>query len=88
MFQGRTEATGSQQQGKCAAKPLGLQGVEAPRISRQSVYEDCKVISTMHRLTLPPGDISDTSVRGHSQAGRIKSMKNLIGFELTADPWN
>lgn len=53
MFQGRSEATDSQQQDKCAAKSLGPQGVGTPRISRQSVHEGCNVIRTTHWPTLP-----------------------------------
>jgi len=35
-------------------RPLGLQEVEAPRISRQSAYEVGKVVSPMHWPPLPP----------------------------------
>jgi hypothetical protein len=41
-------------------RPLGLQEVEAPRISRQSAHEGGKVVSPMHRLPLSPGDIPGT----------------------------
>jgi hypothetical protein len=34
-------------------RPLGLQEVEAPRISRQSAHEGGKVISPMHQPPLP-----------------------------------
>jgi len=39
-------------------RPLGLQGVEAPRISRQSAHEGGKVVSPKHRLPLPSGRYS------------------------------
>jgi hypothetical protein len=45
-------------------RPLGLQKFEASRIARQSAHEGIrvvKVVSQMHRPTLPPEDIS---VRG------------------------
>ena len=35
-------------------RPLGTQEVEAPRISRQSAYEDGKIVSRTHRPPLPP----------------------------------
>jgi len=35
-------------------KPWGFQGVEGPRISRQSAYEDGKAVSPMHRPPLTP----------------------------------
>jgi hypothetical protein len=35
-------------------RPLGLQEVEAPRISRQSALEGGKVVSPTHRPSLPP----------------------------------
>ena len=41
-------------------KLLGFQEVEAPRISRQSTLEGGKVVSPMHRLSLPPGRIHGT----------------------------
>ena len=37
-------------------RPLGLQNVEAPRISRQSAHEGGKVVSPIQRPPLPPGD--------------------------------
>jgi hypothetical protein len=37
-------------------KTLGLQKVEALRISRQSVHEVGRAASPTHRLPLPPGD--------------------------------
>jgi hypothetical protein len=42
--------------------PISLQEVEATRISRYSVHECGKVVSRMHRPTLPPRDILGTSV--------------------------
>jgi hypothetical protein len=35
-------------------RPLGLQEVEAPRISRQPAHEGGKVVSSTHRPPLPP----------------------------------
>jgi hypothetical protein len=47
-------------------RPLSLQEVEAPRISRQSANESGKFVSPMHRPPLPPQEISLVliSVRG------------------------
>jgi len=42
-------------------RPLGLQEVEASRISRQSAQELVRIVSHAHRPTLPTGEIS---VRG------------------------
>jgi hypothetical protein len=39
---------------------LGLQEVEAPRISRQLAHEGGKVVSPMHRLPSPPGETPGT----------------------------
>ena len=36
---------------------LGLQEVEAPRISRQLAHEDGKVVGFTHWPLLPPGDM-------------------------------
>jgi len=41
-------------------RPLGLQEVEAPRISRHSAHEGGKVVSHMHWSPLPPGDFPGT----------------------------
>jgi hypothetical protein len=41
-------------------EPLGLQKVEAPRISRQSAHKCGKVVSPTHRPPLPPGNIPGT----------------------------
>jgi hypothetical protein len=41
-------------------RSLGFQQVEAPRISRQSAHDGGKVVSPMHRLSLPPGKIPGT----------------------------
>jgi hypothetical protein len=38
--------------------PLGLQQVEAPRISKQSAHEGGKAVTTGH--IYPPGDIPAT----------------------------
>jgi hypothetical protein len=38
-------------------RPVGLQKVEAPRISGPSAHEGGKVVSPTHRPPLPPGDI-------------------------------
>ena len=40
--------------------PLGLQEVEAPRISRQSAHEGDNVASRTHQPPLSPGDIRGT----------------------------
>jgi hypothetical protein len=37
--------------------PLGLQEVEASRISRQSAHDGGKVVSPKHRPLLPPREI-------------------------------
>jgi len=37
--------------------PLGLQEVEATRISRQLVHKVCGAVSLLHRAPLPAGDI-------------------------------
>jgi hypothetical protein len=37
-------------------RPLRLQEVEAPRISRQSAHEGGKVVGPTPRPLLPPGD--------------------------------
>jgi hypothetical protein len=36
-------------------RPVGLQGVEAPKISRQLAHECGKAVSPMHRPRLPHG---------------------------------
>ena len=38
-------------------RPLGLQEIETPRISKQSAHEDVKVVSPKRRPSLHPGDI-------------------------------
>jgi hypothetical protein len=38
-------------------RPLGLQKVEAPKMSRKSAHEGGMVVSHTHRPPLPPGDI-------------------------------
>jgi hypothetical protein len=37
--------------------PLGIQEVEAPRISRQSINEYARIVSPTLRLPLPSGDL-------------------------------
>jgi hypothetical protein len=63
-------------------RPLGLQDVQVPMISRQSAHESGKVVSPTHRPPWPPGDIPGTHFclrlsrpQGHSAAGRIKAIK-------------
>jgi hypothetical protein len=58
---------------KSLERPLGLQEIEAPRISRQPAHEGSKVASPTHR---PP--LSQQRV-DHSAAGRIKSLKDSNG---------
>jgi hypothetical protein len=65
-------------------RPLGLQEVEASRISRQSAHEGGKFVSPTQRPHLPPGDIPGTHFcwrpsrrQSHIAAGRITPMKNL-----------
>jgi hypothetical protein len=41
-------------------RPLELQEIEAPRISRQSAHEGGKVVSPKNQPPLPPGDIPST----------------------------
>jgi hypothetical protein len=42
----------------CLDRPIGLQEVEAPIISRKSAHEGGKVVSPMHRQPLPPQEIT------------------------------
>jgi len=63
---------------------LGLQEVEAPRISRQLVHEGGKVVSPTNRPPLPPREIPDANFcyrpcpsQGHIASGRIRLLKNL-----------
>jgi hypothetical protein len=65
-------------------KPLKLQEVKAPGISRLSTHVGGKVLSPTYRPPLPTGKIPGTHFcyslslpHGHSAAGRIKSIKNL-----------
>ena len=51
-------------------RPLGLQELEAPKISRHSTFE---VVSPMYRPPLPPSGVDP---EGPSAAERIKSVKN------------
>jgi hypothetical protein len=62
---------------------LGLQEVKDPRISRQTVHEGAKVVSSTHWPPLTPGGYSwysflldAESTPGRVAAGRIMSMKN------------
>jgi len=62
---------------------LGLQEVEAPRISRQSAHKCGKLVSRTHRPPLPPRRYPRYSFvlrlsrpKGHSEAGKIKWMQN------------
>jgi hypothetical protein len=62
-------------------RPLGLQKVEAPRISKQMVHEDGRVVSSMHWPPLPQKKfLVLISVKAEStpepQYGWNKSMKN------------
>jgi hypothetical protein len=65
-------------------RPLGLQEVEAPRISRKSTNEGGKVVSPTHRPPLPAQEICLVliSVRGSVDSraivrpGRIMSIEN------------
>jgi hypothetical protein len=41
-------------------RPLGLQDVEAPRISRQLAHEGGRFVNPLHWSPLPPGDIHGT----------------------------
>ena len=41
-------------------KPLGFQGFESPRFSRQLAYEDGNVVSPTHRPPLTPGSTACT----------------------------
>jgi hypothetical protein len=61
---------------------LGLQQVEAPRMSKQTTYESGEVFSSMHWLPLPPRNIPGThfcqmlrQTQGHSAAIRITSTE-------------
>ena len=71
-------------------RPLGLQEVEAPRMSTQSAHEGGKDVSPTHRPSSPPGDISGThfcqrlsQAQGHSADGNIqyKIPMNPSGIE-------
>ena len=56
---------------------LGLQEVEASRISRQSAHEGGKVVFTPKNIPLVLISVrGGVDTKGHSAAGRIKLMKN------------
>ena len=64
-------------------RPVGLQEVETPRISRQSVLEGSKVVSPTHRPPLRPEYIPRdhfcyrlSQHHGHSAAEKMKLIKN------------
>jgi len=65
-------------------RPLGLQEVEAPRISRELALEGGMVVSPTHRPpSLPPGEITGSHFcqrhsrpQHHGVARRIKVIKN------------
>jgi hypothetical protein len=69
-------------------RPLGLQEVEAPRISRQSVHEGGKVVSPKHRATLPQEiPLVLISVRGRvdPRATHINKYRNMKGKLLKSN---
>jgi hypothetical protein len=60
--------------------PLGLQEVEAPRISTQSTYKVGKVVSPMHWLPLPPQEISLVCI---SLSGSVDQRATVWQEELS-----
>jgi len=54
-------------------RPLGLQEVETPRISRQSVHEGGKVVKHKHRPTLLHWTYQE--VRFHPFTGHVGSWE-------------
>jgi len=74
-------------------RPLALQEVEAPIISRKLAHGGGKVVSLMHQLPLPPGDIPGTHfclrlsrLQCHGAARRIMSMKNTNNINENRTP--
>jgi hypothetical protein len=72
-------------------RPLGLQEVEASRISRQ--HMKVTVVTAIHWMLLPPSGnpwhsflLEAESSQSHSVARRIKSMKNPIDPIRNQDP--
>lgn len=68
-------------------KPIGLQEVEIPRISRQSAHKAGKVVSLTHRPPLPSKRYSLYSFRlkAESASGPQSSQKNEVS-ENSDDP--
>ena len=65
----------------------------SPKISRQSAHEGAKVVSPMHRPSLPTGDTPGTHFcKGpsrspdHSAAGRINLLVTDFFFQSLAHP--
>jgi len=65
--------------------PLGLHGVQAPGIPRQSAQQVGEVVSARHRPPLSRrrylwySFLLEVRTQGHSAAGRIMSIKNANG---------
>ena len=67
-------------------RPLGFTGGWGSQILRQSAHEGDQVVSPMHQLPLPQGDIPGNHfcymlslLQGQNVAGRITSMKTSDG---------
>jgi hypothetical protein len=56
-------------------RPLGLQEVEAPRISIQSAQEGGKVVSPKHQPSLPAGKIPGTHLQAESTTRAIMGLE-------------
>ena len=65
-------------------RPLGVQDVEGPRISRKSAYESGKIANPKHRLPLPPQEISlvHISVRDSVKTKTIVRPERLNQWKL------